>query len=232
MLGSSKRPWHVGGRSFRSMPHRSRSAASGGWRPSWGNGKRRKRPSRSPSRRLQDGAFRPEVIALAYRDQGQLEEAETWLRRSLDLKRRPRTLTFLGDVLRRRGNLDEANAVLRAAISLDESYEEAYYLLAQGTADLDEAIALYRRALELDPSDGRVHRELGWALRRLDRLDEAEAHPKTRHRPRRRGPVVLDLPWEHSGGPTTTPRAPRPRSIRRSPWMTVAVPRTGVSPTA
>lgn len=116
-----------------------------------------------------------EALALVYRDEGDLEKAEAYLRRSLNLRERARTLTFLGDVLERRGKTTEAKAALEAAIRLDDSYEEAYFLLAQASRDdPQEAIQLYRRAIELDPTYTLAHRELGWTLRRLNVLGEAE----------------------------------------------------------
>ncbi len=118
-----------------------------------------------------------EVLALVYRDQGALEKAEGYLRRSLSSEKKARTLTLLGDVLQRQGKTAEAKAALEAAIRLDDSYEEAYFLLAQANRDdPQKAMPLYRRAIDLDPSYGPAHRELGWVLRRLNLLDDAADH--------------------------------------------------------
>jgi len=116
-----------------------------------------------------------EALALVYRDEDDLEKAEAYLRSSLNLRMRARTLTLLGDVLERQGKTAEAKAALEAAIRLDDSYEEAHFLLAQASRDdPQQAISLYRRAIELDPAYSLAHRELGWVLRRLNLLDDAE----------------------------------------------------------
>lgn len=116
-----------------------------------------------------------EVLALAYRDQGRLDRAATYLKRSLDLERKARTLTLLGDVYWRDDKVAEARAALEAATQLDNTYEEAYFLLAQITDDAEAASVWYRRAVALDPAYAAAHRELGWSLRRLNLLREAES---------------------------------------------------------
>jgi tetratricopeptide (TPR) repeat protein len=118
-----------------------------------------------------------DLIALLYRAQGRLPEAEACLRRSLALQVRARTLTILGDVLDRQDRAEEARAVLLQAIGIDDAQEESYFLLARATRDdREERIRLYRRALELDPEYFLAHRDLGWEYRSLGRLEEAEAH--------------------------------------------------------
>ena len=120
-----------------------------------------------------------EALAVLYTDQGDLGKAEDCLRRSLlHGTKRARTLTLLGDVLERDGRDSEARAVLQEAIAIDPSYEEAYLVLGLATKDEDprEAISHYQHAIALDPNYVAAHRELGWTLRRLNRLDEAEQH--------------------------------------------------------
>ena len=121
-----------------------------------------------------------EALGLLYRDKGELSRAEVYFKQSLALRKQARTLMFLGDVLDRVGRNSEAKALLREAIALDPASEEAYYLLAVAAGeDAQEAIPLYEQAVTLDPGYSLAHRDLGWVLRRVHRLDEAEAHLRT-----------------------------------------------------
>lgn len=118
-----------------------------------------------------------EALAILYRDVGDLGKAEEYLRLSLGLERKARTLTFLGDVLERLARHPEAENTLREAVATDPTYAEAYVLLGRVMReDPKAAIQRYRQAVDLDPDYVLAHRELGWALRRLDQLDEAEEH--------------------------------------------------------
>lgn len=116
-----------------------------------------------------------QLLALVYRSEGRLDMAEASLRDSLRLKPEPRVWIMLGDVLTRQGRTDEAKEVLKLAIQADAFQSEAFYLLAQASSDsVETAIPLYQRAIEIDPAYGLARRELGWAYRRIHRLDLAE----------------------------------------------------------
>ena len=85
----------------------------------------------------------------------------------------------VGNVLARKGRLDEAIVHLRQAIELRPDYPDAHYNL--GTAlfqkgDLDGAIAQWRTTLSIHPYDAGAHTSLGNALVQKGFLGEAVDH--------------------------------------------------------
>jgi predicted Zn-dependent protease len=68
----------------------------------------------------------------------------------------------------------EAESIGQHAFGLDAVRREASRSLLAGA--FDEAIASYERALTLDPNSARSHRDLGLALLRAKRAQEAIAH--------------------------------------------------------
>jgi Flp pilus assembly protein TadD len=79
----------------------------------------------------------------------------------------------------RRGNLADAEQLLREAVARDGGDAEAWnglgvVLIRQG--DREPGLAALRTALRLDPAHGEAHRNLGAALDRLGRRDEAIPH--------------------------------------------------------
>src|SRR5207244_11943422 len=82
----------------------------------------------------------------------------------------------VGNVLARKGRLDEAIVHLRQAIELRPDYPDAHYNL--GTAlfqkgDLDGAIAQWRTTLSIHPYDAGAHTSLVNALVQKGFLGEA-----------------------------------------------------------
>ncbi len=96
---------------------------------------------------------------------GATDDAETHLRRSLELEESPLTLVFLGSLLRNTDRCEEASRLLERAIDLDDSNEEAWFNLALAVEPEDP-----RRALKL------LHkaRDLGYegAAAHIKRLSE------------------------------------------------------------
>jgi tetratricopeptide (TPR) repeat protein len=89
-----------------------------------------------------------------------------------------RTLYQLGAVLERQQRHDEAEEVFRAALELDPESAPVLnylgYMNANRGVRLEDALALIERALTIDPENGAYLDSLGWALFRLDRLEQAE----------------------------------------------------------
>jgi tetratricopeptide (TPR) repeat protein len=122
----------------------------------------------------------PKVMAACARCLDRLDEAETWLRRAVELQpdaTDPRYL--LGVLLHQRGELGEAEACYRQALALAPDYADAHNnlgVLLRSLNRLDAAEASYRRALASKPADVDAHYNLGNLLMYgLKRYAEAEA---------------------------------------------------------
>ncbi len=90
----------------------------------------------------------------------------------------PQAFNNRGIALRDLGQLDEAIACLREAITLDPNAPEPHNnlgLALQGKGQLDEAIVAFRRAIALNPNLAEVHNNLGIALADKGQLDGAIA---------------------------------------------------------
>ncbi|MDO8774117.1 MAG: tetratricopeptide repeat-containing glycosyltransferase family protein [Burkholderiaceae bacterium] len=109
---------------------------------------------------------------------GRLAEAENgYLQVLLKDKGHADALHLLGVVHLQRGNLGEAEQLIRKAIALKES---AFFLgnlgiLLKDSLRLAEAEAAYRRALEIKPDYAEAHNNLGILLNESKRLAAAEA---------------------------------------------------------
>ncbi|OQA29365.1 MAG: Tetratricopeptide repeat protein [Verrucomicrobia bacterium ADurb.Bin345] len=83
----------------------------------------------------------------------------------------------LGNTLRSKGEVEDAEAAYRKAIALDPGNGQAFnnlaYILAERSKDLEEAAALARQAMVLDPANARVLDTLGFVLYRQERYREA-----------------------------------------------------------
>jgi tetratricopeptide (TPR) repeat protein len=87
-----------------------------------------------------------------------------------------RTLYNLANVLRRRGDLAQAESRYRQALRSMPGLADAYNNLGQTVEEqgrADEALEYYRLALETDPGSHRALNNLGLALARRGRADEA-----------------------------------------------------------
>ena len=123
------------------------------------------------------------------RDEGDLETAETELRKSLELKSDfSETRRIYADVLARQGKHDEAIAAYREVLESEPDNASAFsnmgFLLAN-QGQTAEAVACYRRALEIDSGNAVANLNLGAILARggdddgaIDHLNRAlEAEP-------------------------------------------------------
>jgi len=87
----------------------------------------------------------------------------------------------LGLALKNLGQLDQAMAHYRRALTIWPDYVEAHYNLGGAyieKGEFDEALAEYRRAIEIRPDEADSHNNYGSALRQLKQFDQAETEYK------------------------------------------------------
>mgnify|MGYP005643624589 CR=1 FL=1 len=97
-------------------------------------------------------------------------------------------LVLMGDVQRRRGNIEEARRLWQESIRMNPKRADVYDKLAQSAFEVDqfeEAISLWRSALETDAALPGTHDNIARALMRLGRYEEsiAEIEKDLRLRP-------------------------------------------------
>lgn len=88
-------------------------------------------------------------------------------------------LFMRGAMLEKMKNFDAAETEFRKVLSINPENASAMnylgYMLADRNIRLSEAKDLIQKALNLDPNNGAYLDSLGWALYRLDKLDDAES---------------------------------------------------------
>jgi protein O-GlcNAc transferase len=107
-----------------------------------------------------------------------LEAARMWLLRSVEIAKTAPTLCLLGMVYWRLKEKEKAEEAWRAAIEVDEQYEEAYFnlgILAIEDGNLKRAEELLRKSIQIDPEFLRAHVRLGALMRKQGRHLEAES---------------------------------------------------------
>lgn len=113
------------------------------------------------------------------RDQGNMQEAETWFRRCIKVApRHYGAHANLGGQLLGMGKKTEALTFFRAAVQLAPGEGRLHYNLGQCFRSLgryDEAIASYRRALQLQPDLVEAASDLASVLALIGKVVEAEA---------------------------------------------------------
>jgi tetratricopeptide (TPR) repeat protein len=131
-------------------------------------------------RKRSAGKFEPLVeVAEFYQRAKRFGDAEQVLveARKVDPKDL-RALFLLGAVLERQKRHDAAEAVFREALGVEPESAPVLNYLGYMNADrgvrVEEALGLIERALKLDPDNSAYLDSMGWALYRLDRLDQAE----------------------------------------------------------
>jgi tetratricopeptide (TPR) repeat protein len=119
-----------------------------------------------------------ECLGMLYENQGNSELAVSCFTKSIKIDNNARRLTLLGVSQLALGLDAAARDSFERALRLDPCYEEASYNLGVTFREQEpqRAIGLFKKAVEIDPGYAIAHRELGWALRRLDQFREAEHH--------------------------------------------------------
>lgn len=119
-----------------------------------------------------------ECLGLLYSEQDDFEVAKAYFEKCLAIRETAQVYTLLGVSQSKLGMIAAAKDSFEKALQLDPNYEEAYYNLALifRNEQPAEAVALLQKALELDPKYALAHREIGFALRKLERYSEAEHH--------------------------------------------------------
>ena len=83
-----------------------------------------------------------------------------------------------GDVLFKKGRINEAIDAYLSAIEADPDHSPAYRGLARAfrmAGRFEEALAVYREGLDLDPNDIEIHTAMARLLASLHRIDESKA---------------------------------------------------------
>ncbi|MEW6736583.1 MAG: tetratricopeptide repeat protein [Acidobacteriota bacterium] len=117
-------------------------------------------------------------LAILYEKQDNLEKAQEYLKKCLEINQSADAFTILGSVQKRLSMILEARESFGKALQIDPNYEEALYNLALTFTDEhpDKAIDLLTKAIEIDPKYSYAHRELGWLLLQRDKYTDAEYH--------------------------------------------------------
>jgi len=108
-------------------------------------------------------------------------DSEAALRLAHELEPRNLAVLFqLGAVLERQKRHDEAETAFREALTVQPDSAPVLNYLGYMNVDrgvrLQEALTLIEKAVTLDPENGAYLDSLGWALFRLNRLEQAEAN--------------------------------------------------------
>ena len=116
-------------------------------------------------------------------DSGDADRAEAAYRRALELDPTlANAITNLGNLMYRRGRLEEAENFYIRALQVDPEQPEAFYnlgFLLYDRGDTASAVLNFRRALRSDPAFADAHFNLAMALSDLEKHDEARQHWET-----------------------------------------------------
>ena len=136
-------------------------------------------------------------LADFYQRMHQFGEAEATLRKALVIEPKSlRTLFELGASLERQKKSEEAEGIFRKALDVQPDSAPVLnylgYMNAERGVKLDEALSMIERAVTIDQENGAYQDSLGYALMRLDRVDQAEAHFQKALLSQGQNAVVLD----------------------------------------
>ncbi|TWB36499.1 tetratricopeptide repeat-containing sulfotransferase family protein [Nitrospirillum pindoramense] len=114
------------------------------------------------------------LMAHAY---GNLDLAIDHLRRACQAPRVPAVyLSNLGEMLRQRGLLAEAEVAARRAVTMDNTLVAGWNnlgIILQEAGKLDDSLSCLERVVALQPNYAEAHNNLGNTLKRMGRLDQA-----------------------------------------------------------
>jgi len=116
-------------------------------------------------------------LAVAFQEEGRLDEALTHYQRSIGLRADyAPAYSNMGAALRAKGQVDDAVAAYERALAVQPDYPDAHYNLANALLDKnrpDEAAGHFRIALRSIPGSAGTHNNLGIALAAEGKLDDA-----------------------------------------------------------
>ena len=140
------------------------------------------------------------------------EDAFQWVRESLSHAPKTKHRLKAAAMFRVGGELDEAEAILNAAIRLDPDLLRAHFDLgeiARERGAYEQATTHYERALAIRADFAEGHAAMGSALRQLNRLTQALAHFREADRLAPDNAMVLDgIAWVLATHPEPASRAP------------------------
>jgi len=117
-----------------------------------------------------------QLLGMARQALGQMDEAETLIRRALSLKDDPVFHGNLAVLLHHSGRLEEAESAYLSALSLDPGFSDAlrnYACLLRDSERLDEALARWDALIGWFPDDAAAHIERAIVLEALGRRQDA-----------------------------------------------------------
>ena len=124
-----------------------------------------------------DSGFAWKVLGAALQEQG--KDALSALQKAVELlPDDAEAHNNLGNALRDRGQLDDAEASYRRALQIKPDFAMAHNNLGNALQDRgqhNDAVASYRRALEIKPDYAEAHYNIGFILKDLGQLDDAVA---------------------------------------------------------
>jgi Flp pilus assembly protein TadD len=118
-----------------------------------------------------------QLLGMTRQALGQMDEAETLIRRALGLRDDPVFHGNLAVLLHHSGRLEEAEAAYQSALSLDPGFSDAlrnYACLLRDSERLDEALARWDDLIARHPDNGAAHIERAIVLEALGRRPEAQ----------------------------------------------------------
>lgn len=117
-------------------------------------------------------------LANAYRREGDDASAIAAFEKSVAIRAHPRTLSNLGAVQRKLGQLDAAQATYDRALAVDPRSPDAHFglgLLREAQGHIDDALAEYRKTVEIEPLYEQAHSNIGTLLLKRGDTDGAVA---------------------------------------------------------
>jgi tetratricopeptide (TPR) repeat protein len=135
---------------------------------------------RSRLERNPNSWFANNLLGIALREQGRVDESIRAFKRAAELHPFNATISFnLGNAYQDKGEPEEAVRYYRRVLDMEPNYGRVHNNMGIALLDLGQhgqAIDHFEKQLELSPYDERVHHNLAVGLTAMGRLDEAEAH--------------------------------------------------------
>ena len=133
--------------------------------------------AQSITNQYQDAFIVWNILGVALKSQGKLEEAIEAYNKSISLNRNyADAFSNMGNALKAQGKLEQAIIAYNKAICLNPDYADAYSnmgVVLKEQGKLVEAMEAYKKALLLKPDYANAYNNMGFALKEQGKLDEA-----------------------------------------------------------